>query len=44
MRLKLEDVEYRDNEIVYTDMNIHRQKVYLNDRFGNKDKSLDCDI
>jgi len=41
---KVEDVEYRDNEVAHAEMNIHGQKVYLNDRFGNKDKALDCAI
>ncbi|MBD5395294.1 MAG: hypothetical protein HDR71_13755 [Lachnospiraceae bacterium] len=38
--------EYPDdsNRIAYTVMNIHGQKVFLNDRFGNKDKSLDCAV
>ena len=38
--------EYPDdsNRIAHTVMNIHGQKVFLNDRFGNKDKSLDCAV
>ena len=33
-----------DNRIAHAVMNIHGQKVYLNDRFGNKDKSLNCAV
>lgn len=33
-----------DNGIAHAEMNIHGQKVYLNDRFGNKDRSLDCAV
>ena len=33
-----------DNKIAHAVMNIHGQKVFLNDRFGNKDKSLDCAV
>ena len=33
-----------DNRIAHAVMNIHGQKVFLNDRFGNKDKSLDCAV
>ena len=33
-----------DNRIAHAVMNIHGQKVFLNDRFGNKDKSLNCAI
>ena len=33
-----------DNRIAHAVMNIHGQKVFLNDRFGNKDKSLNCDV
>ncbi|MDE5819105.1 MAG: hypothetical protein K2N41_04150 [Lachnospiraceae bacterium] len=37
--------EYPDNNrIAHAAMNIHGQKVFLNDRFGNKDKSLDCAV
>ena len=38
--------EYSDdsNRIAHAVMNIHGQKVFLNDRFGNKDKSLDCAV
>ena len=36
-----ESKEYPDNNrIAHAVMNIHGQKVFLNDRFGNKDKSL----
>ena len=33
-----------DNRIAHAVMNIHGRKVFLNDRFGNKDKSLDCAV
>ena len=33
-----------DNRIAHAAMNIHGQKVFLNDRFGNKDKSLNCAV
>ena len=33
-----------DNKIAHAVMNIHGQKVFLNDRFGNKDKSLNCAV
>ena len=33
-----------DNGIAHAVMNIHGQKVFLNDRFGNKDKSLNCAV
>ena len=33
-----------DNRIAHAVMNIHGQKVFLNDRFGNKDKSLNCAV
>ena len=37
--------EYPDNtRIAHAAMNIHGQKVFLNDRFGNKDKSLNCAV
>ena len=37
--------EYQDdNRIAHAVMNIHGQKVFLNDRFGNKDKSLNCAV
>ena len=37
--------EYPDNnKIAHAVMNIHGQKVFLNDRFGNKDKSLNCAV
>ena len=39
---KAEDYDYRDNKIAHAEMNIHGQRVWLNDAFGNKDKSLDC--
>ena len=33
-----------DNRIAHAVMNIHGQKIFLNDRFGNKDKSLNCAV
>ena len=33
-----------DNKIAHAAMNIHGQKVFLNDRFGNRDKSLNCAV
>jgi PhnB protein len=33
-----------DNRIAHAVMYIHGQKVFLNDRFGNKKKSLDCAV
>lgn len=33
-----------DNGIAHAVMNIHGQKVFLNDRFGNKNKSLNCAV
>lgn len=33
-----------ENGIAHAVMHIHGQKIFLNDRFGNKDKSLDCAV
>ena len=33
-----------DNRIAHAVMNILGQKVFLNDRFGNRDKSLNCAV
>ncbi len=33
-----------DGGIAHAVMDIHGQKVFLNDRFGNKDRSLDCAV
>ncbi len=33
-----------NNRIAHAVMHIHGQKVFLNDRFGNKDKSLNCAV
>lgn len=41
-KTKAEDYDYRDDKIAHAEMNIHGQRVWLNDAFGNKDKSLDC--
>lgn len=32
------------NTIAHAIMHIHGQKIFLNDRFGNKDKSLNCAV
>ena len=39
---KAENYDYREDEIAHAEMNIHGQRVWLNDAFGNKNKSLDC--
>ena len=41
---KVETIDYAPNceKIVHASMDIHGQRVFLNDRFGNKNKSLDC--
>ena len=36
--------EYPNNEIAHAVMNIYGQKVFLNDRFGNKNKTMDCAV
>jgi len=42
---KVEYTEHRDDgKIRHAEMTIHGQKVFLNDRFGNRDKSLDCAV
>jgi len=42
---KAYNIEYRDdNKIRHAEMDIHGQMVFLNDRFGNKDNSLDCAV
>jgi len=33
-----------DNEIAHAEMTISGMKVFLNDRFGNKNKTLDCAV
>lgn len=33
-----------DNRIAHAVMYIHGQKIFLNDRFGNKEKSIDCAV
>lgn len=33
-----------DNQIAHAVMCIHGQKIYLNDRFGNKEKSINCAV
>ena len=38
------DEDPEDNRIAHAVMNIHGQTVFLNDRFGNKDRSLDCAV
>jgi PhnB protein len=38
-------IDYRpDGKIAHSQMRIHGSTVYLNDRFGNKDKGLDCAV
>ena len=42
---KAENVYCSDDEekiVDHAEMDIHGQKIFLNDRFGNRDKSLDC--
>ena len=39
---KAEDYDYRDGKIAHAEMKIHGQTVFLNDAFGNKNKSPDC--
>ena len=43
---KTESIEFMSDgkTIAHATMNIHGQKVFLNDNFGNKDKSLDCAV
>jgi len=38
------DAARGDNRIAHAVMRIHGQTVFLNDRFGNKHKSLDCAV
>lgn len=33
-----------DSRIAHAVMYIHGQKIFLNDRFGNKDKSINCAV
>ena len=39
---KAEDYDYRDGKIAHAEMNIHGQRVYLNDAFGNRDRTPGC--
>lgn len=39
---KAEDYDHRDGKIAHAKMKIHGQTVFLNDAFGNKDRSNDC--
>ena len=42
---KTDRIERLDNEkIIHASMNIHGQTVFLNDRFGNKNRSVDCAV
>lgn len=43
---KVESIEYMSGgkRIAHATMNIHGQEVFLNDNFGNKDKSIDCAV
>jgi len=34
--------DYRDGLIAHAEMDIHGQRVFLNDAFGNKQKTGDC--
>ena len=36
--------ESQDNSIAHAILYIHGQKIFLNDRFGNKEKSLNCAV
>lgn len=38
------DESLDDHRIAHAVMYIHGQKIFLNDRFGNKDKSLNCAV
>lgn len=38
------DERQGDNNIAHAVMHIHGQKIFLNDRFGNKEKSLNCAV
>ncbi|HBR31388.1 MAG TPA: hypothetical protein DD733_04835 [Clostridiales bacterium] len=40
----LPDENNNDNRIAHAVMYIHGQKIFLNDRFGNKDKSSDIAV
>jgi Uncharacterized protein conserved in bacteria len=41
---KLETIESNGDDVVHAAMNIHGQCVFLNDNFGNKDRSTDCAV
>lgn len=38
------DESLDDHRIAHAVMTIHGQKIFLNDRFGNKDRSLNCAV
>ena len=38
------EAEAPDDKIAHAVMKIHGQTIYLNDRFGNKDKTTDCAV
>jgi len=42
--VETETIDYMSDgkKIAHAAMNIHVQRVFLNDNFGNKDKSFDC--
>jgi len=39
---KARDYDRRGGIIAHAEMTIHGQKVFMNDAFGNKNKSFDC--
>ena len=39
---KATDFDYRDETVAHAEMTIHGQVVWLNDAYGNKDRSPDC--
>jgi PhnB protein len=45
-KTKVETIDYMSDgkKIAHAAMDIHKQRVYLNDNFGNKNKSLDCAV
>jgi PhnB protein len=45
-KTKVETIDYMSDgkKIAHAAMDIHKQRVFLNDNFGNKNKSLDCAV
>ena len=39
---KATDFDYRDDKVAHAEMSVHGQTVWLNDAFGNKNRSPDC--